>query len=1465
MNTIVNKIRFALLLGFMTLGLTVLAQAIPNIEKMSMSTQMFLDEMAGRISFDESVPSLRTVDPVELIPVRKHHRPIATPDTIDGKVYISAFVRVTGEEYIREMEAMGVEIMSRFDDGLLTVLIPINGIEAVAAIEGVTHIEVGEQLEEATDLSRQASNVDDVLTLSQDAALAGLQKKYDGKDVILAIIDNGIDFQHIAFKDKNGNPRIKRAYKYDGSSATEYLGTGTLPTADATTTDHGTHTSSIAGGSSVIVNGTNITVTDDHASATYGGMAPGADLYLAGIYGLTSTYITTAFQKIVEYADEQGKPLVVSNSWSNTYGPRDGYNGGANEQVVKQYFGESNPNRICLFATSNRAGNADSSEGGGLYASGTSSSSNPFGSILRCNYYSNTDNGYYYYGTMLDAWARSTSVTGLALKIHVLDSNTGEILHTVTVTPSGSSTTVSGLSSYYDGTFTVYWATNATTSKRQVRLYASGCRTQSRVSVTGGYTSNYTLAIEVYPTSGSSVIDMWAGADGYFTNYLTTSGHNWAQGSDDVSVSDHAIMPEVISVGSYVTRGGYGDNSIGDISEFSGYAVEGVGPLGTMQPWITAPGEVIISAFNHSRTDRSSDPLINNADNPYGTAQGTSMATPAAAGIVALWMQAAKEVGKTLTLSEVKTIMKETAIRDSWVTSGANASHFGNGKIDALAGIEYILREYAVPTITADPTEVSFDAVPGNTYNRTITVSGIVLTGDISATLNDPNGVYSINTTNLGSGGDLVITYNPVDQGNHNATIVLTSPGADPVTITITGISRIVTEVTVCDGTTTNGYLPIYGNYYNNRQINQMIYPSSLLTELVGKKIKSMKFYSTGINFYGGTFNVSIGTTTQTTFTNQYSRITGLTTVSTGQVAVRGGTELVITFDTPFEYTGGNLVIDFEVTATGTASATNFYGTNQSNYTSFNSRGTTLNSSRGVYTSTGSGRRQFLPKVTFEWDAPFTAGTVSPNALTFTDKAIGVSHTQTVTVTNTGNQPFTPIINTTGLPAEFTVSGNGEVTAGGTLNLIITYSPTDEGPHTGSFTVTIGNTTYTVTVTGNGVRISSTVTSNTVQVPVYHSDVTIGAPYSKSQVDEGDLHMELPANVTNSTVKVLVKSDSEISNYNLYHSSDANNWEKVAMAQHNADGSYTPLYFNGDPQGDAVSMAGITSQWMTLQDIVPIENNPAFYVPETEAYNLGRTHANTYGAHRVMATSMLGNTTATVTVHESGDNLGSTWEVTEGDETVTYCAYIPIFNIEGSLPITVDGVSYEPYLYRAWLLCDKAHDFSRDTDPSHPALIDGPALPSVYLLGDWNESQALAKGVEFGLEAVIGEEFVGDSESPLYNVKPVTAFGAPMDYNDHIRYIVRFYYKRIPQSSMLMSGSHKAPVEQGEYFIVEYEPTNEEIEVITGLAAISVDKDVVDVTYVNPLGMMSRQPFEGINIIMTRYSDGTVTTTKVIR
>lgn len=1465
MKTIANKLRFALLLGLITMSLTVLAQV--NTEKMTVSTLMFLDEMAGKISFDEPGPMLRGGD--VLITDRIHHRPIASPDTIDGKVYISAFVRVTSDNDINALEDLGVLVMCKFDDGLMTANIPIDKIEDVAAIPGVINIEVGETMEVETDLTRQDTNVDDILTLSQDATIAGLQKKYDGSGVILGIVDSGIDFNHIAFKDKNGNNRIKRAYAYNGSSETDWTGSGSMPNDGVTNSDHGTHTSSIAGGSSVIINGTNVTVTDDHANATYGGMAPGADLYLAGVNGLVSTYTSRAMQKMCNYADEQGKPLVVSNSWSNSYGPRDGQYGGGAEQVVAQLFGDSHPNRICLFASANRAGNADPNEGGGLYATGTSSSSNPMGSIVRCHYYSNTDCGYYYSGTIVDAWARTPNVS-LACKIYVLNSSTGAILKTVTLNAQSSgSSTVSGLSDYYDGTFTAYWSTNSNTNKRQFRLYASGCKTTSRQSTGSGYTSDYTLAVEVYPSSGSCIVDMWGGGDCYYTNYLTTSGHNWILGSDDVSVSDHAIMPQVISVGSYKTRDGYSSNSVGDISPFSGYAVEGVGPLGTQQPWITAPGEVVISAYNHLRTNRSSDPLVNNPNYPYGTAQGTSMATPAAAGIVALWMQAATECGKVLTLSEVKNIMKVTAKRDSWVTSGANASHFGNGKIDALAGINYILSQYAVPSITADPTTVTFEGEPGNSYTQTVAVSGLLLNGDITATLNDPNGVYSISTTNLGSGGNLVITFSPSVEGSYPATITLTSPGVDPVTVTINSLAAIRTDITVCDNGNTNEYLPVYGYYYDEAQVNQMLYPATKFANsgMSGNKITKLTFYPTssgnysGINFYyqasrgNGTVTVKLANMPSGTagyaYTAAHKNADFITvkTITMPSSAQTGLTEWVFDdLETEFIYEGGDLLIEV-TTEVGMYGHTYFAGETQSSYTGYYSYGST---SRG---------QQFLPKLNLEWESvvPITAGTVSPDALTFTDVRIGRSDEGVVTVTNTGNQPFTPVIDTANLPAEFAVTGGGQVLPNGTLDLTVTYTPTDEGPHSGSFTVTIGDVTYTVTVTGNGYVPNNTLYSNEVMVPVYKTDLDVYGPYTYGQVI-GDTNRELAGNVTNGMVKVQAKNIDAITDYRLFHNVGAqnnttnmdnwasgNNQSSVAYAVHNiANDNFTTYAMNGNAwTQDAVFtfQNGEEEMWIDLHDNIEVGGNvDTWYVPVTVASSkLG--NENTYGSRMELNPKLNGSVIVNVGYDDSSEHR----EYFD-DATGKYYVYVTAqAEIIGEIPtIEINGHGYECVMARAWRY--------------YKPYIIGQGTSNDFVLELIGENTEI-NGENGIVSCVIGSDSWTETNSnDAYQFNEYTFCVEDGKQTDVIIY-GRLYYKRSdvvnPASGLRLSGS------DGGYSAMDGE--SDMPEEPTAVNEYFSDKELVDITFVNPQGMISSRPFEGVNIVVKRYSDGSTSTSKVLK
>ena len=98
------------------------------------------------------------------------------------------------------------------------------------------------------------------------------------------------------------------------------------------------------------------------------------------------------------------------------------------------------------------------------------------------------------------------------------------------------------------------------------------------------------------------------------------------------------------------------------------------------------------------------------------------------------------------------------------------------------------------PVVTATPLNIDFPPMfTGETETIIFEVRGTKLSNDVSLTLNDENGVFAIDkdkvTLNELSDGsaEVRLSFSPVNPGSYEATIVLSSAPADPVTMHISG------------------------------------------------------------------------------------------------------------------------------------------------------------------------------------------------------------------------------------------------------------------------------------------------------------------------------------------------------------------------------------------------------------------------------------------------------------------------------------------------------------------------------------------------------------------------------------------------------------------------------------------------------------------------------------------------------
>ena len=274
--------------------------------------------------------------------------------------------------------------------------------------------------------------------------------------------------------------------------------------------------------------------------------------------------------------------------------------------------------------------------------------------------------------------------------------------------------------------------------------------------------------------------------------------------------------------------------------------------------------------------------------------------------------------------------------------------------------------------------------------------------------------------------------------------------------------------ITIGDQSTYTDYLPVYGNWYDADQRNQMIYTSDQLGWVPGTVVKSITFYPRStLGIKEGNIKVSLGTTNSTwqTSGSYYVTVDGPiecnNLIEVAELVPDPNTtgEWTITFSTPFIYNGDNLLVEFNTTV-GTYKSTSFYATSQNDYAGYYSYNTT----KGV--------TKDLPMTTFTYIAGATMEQVATPTFNPVEGTYNEAQSVTISCTTDGATIYYTTDGT--IPTTASTQYNGAINVSETKTIkaiAVKDGMTDSEIAEATYTIDIP-VDYAVTVSPNGGTIN---------------------------------------------------------------------------------------------------------------------------------------------------------------------------------------------------------------------------------------------------------------------------------------------------------------------------------------------------------------------------------------------------------
>lgn len=412
--------------------------------------------------------------------------------------------------------------------------------------------------------------------------------------------------------------------------------------------------------------------------------------------------------------------------------------------------------------------------------------------------------------------------------------------------------------------------------------------------------------------------------------------------------------------------------------------------------------------------------------------------------------------------------------------------------------------------------------------------------------------------------------------------------------------------------------------------------------------------------------------------------------------------------------------------------------------------------------------------------------------------------------------------------------------------------------------------------------------SGTVEVPVLHTDAVVNGFYTADDVaSDVDRHLTLDIMSADVTMN-LPTGEPDLLHYRIQGKSNelpADNGDIISSMQQSS-GRYremnvnSPLYVADE---NFTYPAGKLEYFNSANPVTgEYGSNYETYAPTVTTWGLDRRYYetdhldNTYGAPIWKTGVGQVRVISSEAQMQRGPNNSTQWteKVTtgEGDQAVTTTTNCSLYflGVEafGDLPSTdVTNIIYEPYMFRVWIYSPSGklrgctyYEAGEGTDPNKPGAHwegDGTSYtgPVCVYTGETTDGHL-----------VLDLQDMSEGNNEPWNTK--VQFGAVDNIDDLIVY-VRYYYKStgkvIGAQNMLRALRDGETPEVPKFYATENEANPG---ISTGIVELwnnIYHGEVVSTTYVNAQGVISEKPFDGFNIVITRYSDGTTRTTKVMQ